>query len=119
MGVVALFAHASLFIQVVGSLFVVLGPAYAWIALRTSITVGQDSVRVSTVRGVTDFEAGDARVRVGATPSGITGSAPLLTLIRVSDSRKVSVPLVSFPKQAREALPDLVRRTLRVGHPRP
>lgn len=116
MGVLALAEHAPLFLQVVGSAFVLMGPTYVWIALHTSITVTPDMVRVTTVRGVMDFTPGDAQVRVGTTLSGMTGTAPLLTVIRLSDGRKVSVPLVSFPKGARATLPDLVRTTLLPGH---
>jgi hypothetical protein len=116
MGVLALVTQAPLLLKVIGGTFVALAPTYVWIALRTSITVVPDTVRVRTVRGVTDFTAGDAEVRVAATPSGLSGSAPLLTVIRLSDDRKVSVPLVSFPKRDRATLPNLVRRTLRSSH---
>lgn len=113
MGVVALLAKPPAVIEVLAAIFVVLGPTYAWIALRTRITLMPNAVRVATVRGVTDFAAGDAQVRVGRTPSGFIGSVPLLTLVRLSDDRKVSVPLVSFPRGVRATLPGLVRRTLR------
>jgi hypothetical protein len=112
MGVVGVSVFTPTAILVIAITCLVAAPIYVAIALRTEIHVAPGSVRVRTVLRTVDFDAGDTRVRVGRTQSGLTRTAPLLTLERIGDGRRVSVPLVSFPKAAQADLPEIVRAAL-------
>jgi hypothetical protein len=113
LGFLGVLLGSPVYITAIGAALLAMAPCYAWIALRTEIQVASDGVQIRTVRGLDDFKRGDARVRVRVVMSGLTRTAPLLTVERISDGRKVSVSLISFPRADQKRIPDLVRRELR------
>jgi hypothetical protein len=114
LGVFGLLAGAPTIMKVIGVVGLCMVPITIWSALVTQIWISAAAVRVrAPLRGVTVFMPGDTRLSWQQTQSGAFTTAPLVTLFRPSDKRRVSVPLVSFSTRDQRRVRQLLERVLK------